>query len=64
VGFPGAVCILMLILLPQEGLPPMRGSSPTQTISLKLLPILNGQEKARASDWAGEGKGRTGGLRD
>ena len=63
-GFPGAVCILMLILLPQEGLPPMRGSSPTQTISLKLLPVLTGHIKTRARDWALEGKGGSGGQRE
>ena len=55
VGCPGAVCILMSILLPQEGLPLKR--SHTQVISLNLLPILTGQIKARACDWAVEGKG-------
>ena len=43
---PGAVCILMLILLSQEGLPLTRSRSCTQAIPLNLLPILTGQIKA------------------
>lgn len=57
-GCPSAVCILMLILLPQEGLPL------THVISLNFLPILTGQIKARADDWAVEGKGGTAGKRE
>lgn len=43
-----------------------RGAAPgekqisTQVTSLNLLPILNGQIKAGADDWAVEGKGGTG----
>ena len=61
-GCPGAVCILMLILLPQEGLLPMRSGSHTQVTSLSLLPILIGQMMSRADDWPVEGKGGAGGL--
>ena len=63
-GCPGAVCILMLILLPQEGWPMMRSRSHTQVISLSLFSILTGQIKARPDDWAVEVKGVSGGLRE
>ena len=53
-GCPGVLCILMLILLPQEGL---RG------FHTNLLPILTGQIKARTCDWEVEGKGGAGGFR-
>lgn len=39
-------------------------SSRSQVISLNLLPILTVQIKARADDWAVEGKGGTDGLRE
>lgn len=39
-------------------------SSCSQVISLNLLPILTVQIKARADDWAVEGKGGTEGLRE
>ena len=63
-GCPGAVCILMLILLPQEGLLQMRSRTYTQVISLNLISILIGQIKTQANDWALEVKGGTGGLRE
>ena len=58
VGCPDAVCILMLILLPQEGLPL------THVISLNFLPILTGQIKARPDDWSVKRKDGTGGERE
>ena len=61
-GCPGAVCILMLILLPQEGLLQMRSRTHTQVIS--QISILTGQIKTQANDWALEVKGGTGGLRE
>ena len=48
----------------QEGLPSRRSRSHTQVISLNLLSILTGQIKARACDWAMEGEGGTGGIRE
>jgi hypothetical protein len=54
----------MLSLFPQEGLPQKRDRSLTQVISLNLLPILTGQINARADDWAGEGRGRAGDLKE
>ena len=63
-GCPGAVCILMLILLPQEGLLQMRSRTHTQVISLSLIFILTGQIKTQANDRALEVKGGTGGLRE
>ena len=60
----GSVCILMLILLLQERLPPRRSRSDTQVTSGNLPPILTGQIKARADDWAVEGKGGTAGKRE
>lgn len=39
-------------------------SSRSQVISRNLLPILTVQIKARADDWAVEGKGGSGGLRE
>jgi hypothetical protein len=42
----------------------MKARSHTQVISLNLLFSLTGQIKARANDWAIEGKGETGGLRE
>jgi hypothetical protein len=56
VGWPGAVCILMLILLPQEGLL-------SQVVACEPSPHFNWSIKTRACDWAVEGKGGTGGLR-
>lgn len=54
-GCHGAVCILMLILLPQEGLPRTRNELHTQvTRHMNLLPILTCKIKARACDWAEE----------
>ena len=38
VDSPGAVCILMLIPLPQEGLPGIRSESGTQVTSCELSP--------------------------
>ena len=63
-GCPGAVCILMLILLPQEGLLQMRSRTHSQVISLSLIFILTGQIKTQANDRALEVKGGTGGLRE
>jgi hypothetical protein len=40
----------------------MRNRSPTQVISLNLLPILTDQIKVRAYDWAMKGKSGTLGL--
>lgn len=62
-GCPDAFCILMLILFLQEGLHPL----PQQWILnsgdlVSLSSILTGQIKARAHDWAVEGKDRMGGL--
>ena len=61
-GFPGAACILMLILPPQEGLPQKRSRSHTQVITMNLL-ILTGQIKARAELSRGRTKS-TGGHRE
>ena len=68
VGCPHAVCILMLILLPQKGAAP-HPQRPgvdlsTQVISLKILPILTCQIKARTAGWTVEGKGVMGGLKE
>jgi hypothetical protein len=59
---PG-VCILMLILLPQEGLPLMRGPLQARVILWEPSPHFNWSIKARACDWAVEEKGGTGVLR-
>lgn len=56
VGCPGAVCIFILILLPQQGLLLRRSRSRTLVISRKLLSILTGQIKTRADGWGLEGK--------
>lgn len=47
-----------------RGTAPTRSRLPSQVISLKLLPVLAGEMKARADDWAGEGKGGAGGERE
>ena len=60
-GCHDAVCILILILIPQEGLPPMSSLSCTQVISCEPSPHFNWSIKARACDWAVEEKGGTGG---
>ena len=61
VGYPHAVCILMLILLSQE-MAPTRNGSCTQMISCEPSPHFNCSIKARACDWAVEGKGGAGGF--
>lgn len=54
---PGAVYILMLILLPKEGLPVRRGRSWTQVISCEPSLHSNWSIRARACDWAVEREG-------
>jgi hypothetical protein len=61
VGCPDAVWILILILLPQGGLPPQRAVDHIYT-QVNLFLILTGQIKARTYDWTVEGKARIGGL--
>jgi hypothetical protein len=61
-GCPDAVCILMLILLPQEELPSSEQSIVYQYSHVNIFPILTGQMKAGVCDWAVEGKGGMGGL--
>ena len=59
VGCPGAVCILMLILLPQEGLPLMRGPLQARVILWEPSPhFLTGKIKAKAVSFREGGKGR------
>jgi len=57
--------ILVLILLPQEGLPSEGCPSPscTELISCAPSPHFNWSIKTRACDWAVERKGGNGGLR-
>jgi hypothetical protein len=64
VGCPGAICNLILILLPQEGLPQGGIGSCTQVISCETSPILTGEIMARACGWAMEGKGGAGSCRE
>ena len=63
-GHPGAVCILMLTLLPhpQEGLPQEGVDHMLRRFLVSLLPILTGRTKARACDWAVEGESGVGGF--
>lgn len=62
-GWPGAVCLQMFTLLPQEGLPPISSPFHTQLISCEHFLHFNLPVKARACDWAVEGNGGAGGLR-
>lgn len=62
-GCPDAVCILMLILLPHEGLLLMSSPLCTRVISCDPSACFNCSIEARACDWAVEGKGGKGGLR-
>ena len=55
VGCPGILCILMLILLLQEGLPQGGEDNILMWFHENLLHSLTGQIKA--CDWAVEGKG-------
>ena len=50
-------------MVPQEGLAPTSNPSHTQVLSCEPSPHFNWSIKARACDWAVEGKGGTGGLR-
>lgn len=62
--YPAAVCTLMLILLPQEGLPWGGVGYILRWCHVNLCPIHTGLIKARACDWAVEGKGGARGLRE
>ena len=63
-GCPGAVFILKLILLPQEGLPRWGVDHGLRWFHGNLVLILTGQIKSRACDCAVEEKGRSGGFRE
>jgi hypothetical protein len=61
-GYPDAFLILMLTLLPQEGLPLPSSRSCIQVISCEPCSHFNWSIKSGACDRAVEGKGGTGGL--
>ena len=64
-GCLDSVCILVLILLPQEILPFDKQLITYSGDVMRIIcPFLTGQIKARACDWAVEGKGGTRGLED
>lgn len=62
-GCPNAVCVLILILLPQEGLPPTNSRLCSQKISGETSSHFKWPIKARGHDLAVVRIGRTGGER-
>ena len=61
---PGAVCILMLILLPQKGLTKSKVDLVLRQLHVKVPPNLTSQIQAKSCNWAVKGKGGPGGFEE